>query len=258
MRSLRPAAPQQPEDLSIQVVNADGSGLRVLQPLPANAAPLAKNPTLIGEPAWSPDGQQLLYTVTQGWEYAECDYGPRRDAQVVRPVSGGEPAAIAAVGRADGMSWSPDGRRVVILPGLTGDEEWGVVADVRTHSRTQLSPRSSYFGAPVWTRLGIYALAPNKSQSAAHLILEDPDPSSPAREIAKVTGDWPSATVAGAPVDGRYVALIEYRGGELRPHLRVYASEGQLVIDRDLRPAGFGSVEAVYVATPRSVSKPGG
>ena len=113
--------------LTLMIVRADGSGLRLL----ANDAALAP------QPRWSPDGQQLAYGGCGGFCVSGLVIGPRKSF-----VSREETV---------GVDWSPDGTRIV----FGGTAALNVV-NVQTNARTTITLPSAAGGAwrPAWSRDG--------------------------------------------------------------------------------------------------------
>lgn len=76
----------------LQVMNADGSGLRTL----------AANLQVKGAPAWSPDGKSILVAAGQG-----------QDTRLFKVPVDGAPAVPVAADYSRDAAWSPDGRFLV-------------------------------------------------------------------------------------------------------------------------------------------------
>ena len=90
-------------------------------------------------PAYSPDGTQVAFV---------SDRGGRRSIWVVS-ADGGTPRAITSVDVLDGISWSPDGKRLVYAAPGTELPQIEIV-DVSSGKVTRL-PTSKAASSPVWS-----------------------------------------------------------------------------------------------------------
>jgi Tol biopolymer transport system component len=127
----------------IYVVNADGSGLRLL-----TAGPLADNSGIFGEmdPAWSPDGARLAFV--RGGDL----YAVQADGSGLTRLMQCPPGGCA------GPAWSPDGRRLALAQwtDVAGDavadgqlDLWVVQADGSGPRRLTTTPGNE--GRPAWS-----------------------------------------------------------------------------------------------------------
>jgi len=92
----------------IYIVKADGTGLKQL----------TNGPGHDGQPWWSPDGKQILYTV-----YPEGS-GDSRDATmwVMNADGSGKRRLTKAAVRGAAMGWSPDGKQILFLRPMAEEE----------------------------------------------------------------------------------------------------------------------------------------
>jgi Tol biopolymer transport system component len=116
-------------------MNADGSDQRTLV---SSATRLELNP------AWSPDGTAIAFVESQSlYEFGEL-WLVRRDGSGRRKLSG-------VVPRPTGISWSPDGRLVVVAgkSGVNGFDLF--IVDVQTGVSRQLGLGLPDVAAPAWS-----------------------------------------------------------------------------------------------------------
>ena len=97
---------------AIVVAQADGSGERVLR-----RVGLDGQPDVMGQPAWSPDGAQILYT-----RYTTDRRHNFRPSLHVMDAATGDSRPLAG-DAADG-AWSPDGRRIAFSGVRDGNGKW--------------------------------------------------------------------------------------------------------------------------------------
>lgn len=97
--------PSENVTFTINVVNADGTGLRRVTPVPSGA---------LGRPSWSPDGRWIAYSTGQDGEATihVINLDDSRDAQLTQPSLSAESPA-----------WSPDGSRIA-FSALPGGRPW--------------------------------------------------------------------------------------------------------------------------------------
>lgn len=91
---------QEDVETSLNVLNADGSGERVLR-----REPPAETPVFLTAPAWSPDGERIAFT--------RITYGEEPEAAVYVMDADGRHARML-VDEAVEPDWSPDGRRIAV------------------------------------------------------------------------------------------------------------------------------------------------
>ncbi len=115
------------------LVKPDGTELRAV----SGSAPTGNE----REPAWSPDGQRLVFVGRLGEE---------RSRIWSVPVAGGEPVALTDGKSADDMpAWSPDGKHLVFVSERTGDAELFLMRADGT-GQTQLTKSPGADWLPRW------------------------------------------------------------------------------------------------------------
>ena len=106
--TIGPDFPSSLPDLSVYVVNADGTGMRRVTTAPAGASDT--------EPRFSPDGTQLLFTRFRGPvnDVRGERVGKDMSAVFVVNLDGSGERRVTGWGLKTGQAdWSPDGRRIV-------------------------------------------------------------------------------------------------------------------------------------------------
>ena len=97
--------------------------------------------------AWSPDGQQLLFTSD-------------RDGTVTIyaiSVQGGEPRALTELESANGRpDWSPDGRKIAFMSDRDEGDVEIYVMDADGGNTTRLTDSPGFDGFPAWSPDGDY------------------------------------------------------------------------------------------------------
>ena len=201
----------------VELVNADGSGRRLLGPAGA-----------LGPQAWSPDGTRLVVTDDQGLRAIDA--------------ATGESTALAE-GFAGDASWSPDGRSVAYF-GETGlrvvEVETGVVRDLAGGMSSQgEAPAWSPDGALVAFRaaeisgedvaVGVWLVRTDGSE--LRLLADgasDPHWSPDAAHLAYVVGDSPRVVVARA--DGSAPAVLPLLTGADHAYAPTWTADGTALI----------------------------
>ena len=137
---------------SLVVTGADGAGQRTLARAPARTF------TILGTPAWSPDGGTVLYTLT--WLDEQAYY---RSELYAVPSAGGTPRRIARHAR--DPAWSPDGRRIAFVSERDrngercGSDQCSYAGELYVMNadgsgRARLTNGSGDEGAPSWSADG--------------------------------------------------------------------------------------------------------
>ena len=144
------------------------------------------------EPSWSPDGDTILYHSRSGFS--------------IVPAGGGDSVLLRSDDGNMGASWSPDGRRIAFVHGLTANSSLGFHSTMYTMASDGSSLRRRLGHAcnprtPVW------------SSSGRHLVFACDDGifdmrsgGGPLEQVVfEDFGDWP-VSVAVSP-DGRRIAF---------------------------------------------------
>jgi Tol biopolymer transport system component len=133
----------------IYVAPADGSAGK-----PVN---VTKDPALDTDPAWSPDGRQLVYSSDKDSEHLQL---------WIRDMHSGQSRKVTSLTtQPQGASWSPDGTRIVFFD---VDGMWRVaqmsVLDVATGAVTKIHDSLPQPGTPTWSpdgkRIALASVAP--------------------------------------------------------------------------------------------------
>jgi Tol biopolymer transport system component len=141
---------------ALQTVDPSGGSVRSL---PAARLPDGLGPSPFYSPSWSPDGDQLAYTVVAGEKNGALSSGLRPRIALVS-VDGSRPTLIAGGGF--GPVFAPDGQTIAFArqPGdLNGDDQGGMgvssksttiwIADLASGRLRQLTPwRNGFDNAP--------------------------------------------------------------------------------------------------------------
>ncbi len=173
----------------INVVNADGSGAKVLIPHRAFEE----------SPRWSPDGKALLFVSTRDGN--QEIYRADADGTNVKRLT-------SEVAADNCPSWSPDGRRVAFASGRSGNLEIHVMnADGSEVRRLTNHPRMDYW--PVWSPDGKRIAFTSNRDGNYEIYLMNADGSG-ARNLTRHRA---KDNYAAWSPDGKRLAFISNRGG---------------------------------------------
>jgi Tol biopolymer transport system component len=216
-----------PEDQtpSIWTMAADGTDRRVL---------VDAGPDWAWIPAWSPDGEWVLYTKSpiasvvgggagagaQPLPAANAPPGqlgppaaaPRSELWLVRP-DGTDPHKASANSDASAGSWSPDGRQIVYV-GIgadgSGDLHVASVGDVGLTDDRVLLDGPANDWSPAWSpRSGVIAFVSNRAGND-DIWLVNADGSGLRQLTTDAAGDWVPAWAS----DGSRIAFVSDRSGD--------------------------------------------
>jgi Tol biopolymer transport system component len=214
-RDFDSAVPRQVLGLVRPVISPDGTRIAFaavgdIYVMPVGGAPvnLTKDRALDTDPAWSPDGTQLVYSSDRNSEHLQLWIRDMRTGQSRQ--------ATHLTTQPQGATWSPDGRRIAFFD-VTG--MWRVaqisVLDVATGTVTKVHDTLAQPGIPTWSpdgkRLALAEVAPmsRRFREGTNQILTFPTtevtnptpPTSPAFPIAP-TDRW-IAPVPTLSIDSR-------------------------------------------------------
>ncbi len=203
------SARDDPENLQLYIMNADGSDQRPLLPF---------EPSDNWSPAWSPDGKKIAYQSNRDRSFEI--YVVNVDGTGRTRLTGADPGEGGEVRPNNSMpNWSPDGRRIVFVSDRDGNHEIYVMnADgsnqrrLTDHPADDIRPRWSpdgkfiLFESDRYGRRGIYRIpAPG----------ENPQPLREAEKLTDARGDYVAPNWAW---DGEAIVLsanIEDRDWEI-------------------------------------------
>ncbi len=135
--------------LDLWLMDADGSNReRIVDFEPEGGAVYSGG---LGSPIWSPDGSQILLTVS-----VQQEDGVWNQSLRVVDLTG---RTLYEIPNAVGGSWSPDGERLAILQDFTekGDgvlEATPAVVDLESGDRTIIGPPGTHLQGPMWLANG--------------------------------------------------------------------------------------------------------
>ncbi len=182
-----------PENLQLYVMNADGSDQRRLLP--------TVTPWDNWSPAWSPDGQYIAFQSNRNVQTTGFDlYVVRADGTDERPL-------VVAPGNQYHVSWSPDGKRIVYVSDADGDGEiW--VANADGSDPVQLTDNYAEEAWPRWSPDGRWILFQSTRDGFWRLYIMRPDGSDV--QSVSVPGLGQDEMGAWSP-DGQFIAYTSNR-----------------------------------------------
>ncbi len=172
---------------------------------PVNIEDLARF-KLVGEPAVSPDGQTVAFTVTE----VDLDDDSYRSAIWTVPVAGGEPRRLTMGLRRDTNSrWSPDGSRLLFLADRDTETPQLWVIPIDGGEARRLTNRDQAVSEPVW--------APDGRQIAfiSKVAPEETNPDSDVKVITDVRYKFDGEGFLGGK--WRHLFLIDVRDDGAEP-----------------------------------------
>jgi Tol biopolymer transport system component len=191
--SGEPNAPGRVVPASVYVVNADGSGSRIL-----TNRPLAFD----AHPAWSPDGARIAFESTV--EGKRAIWVMQADGQGLRRLTELTGAAVETA-----PAWSPRGDRIAYASDRDGNSEIYVVGADGSGSR-RLTDNPATDGVPSWSPDGTRIAFVSDRDGEPGIWAMAADGSAPARLVPGAAD--PGSKPAWTP-DGRAVAFASDRDG---------------------------------------------
>jgi Tol biopolymer transport system component len=218
----RPTDPAAPYKLELAVINADGSGLRILTHGPWSR----DDGGYRAVPVWSPDGRKLVFSKRVERPGRPCKpVGRCNDEIYVINVDGTGLRRLTRNAVPEGHPvWSPDGQRIAFVRWRAGPA-WNIYvmnADGSGQRRLTQTPRRP--GEPAWSPEGekIAFSAPAGRLGAADVFVINADGSG----LQNVTTtETTSFDLAWSP-DGRQIAYVEIHLPELGSPLYVVNADG--------------------------------
>jgi Tol biopolymer transport system component len=163
-RDFTSTTPRQVLGLVRPVISPDGKQIAFaavgdiyVMPVDGKPVNLTKDEALDTDPAWSPDGSQLVYSSDKDSEQLQL---------WIRDVRTGQSRKVTSLTtQPQGASWSPDGKRIVFFD---VDGMWRVaqmsVLDVATGTVTKIHESLAQPGTPTWSpdgkRIALAEVAP--------------------------------------------------------------------------------------------------
>ena len=159
-RDFTSTTPRQALGIVRPVISPDGKQIAFaavgdiyVMPIDGKPVNVTKDPALDTDPAWSPDGSQLVYSSDKDSDHLQL---------WIRDMKGGQSRKVTSLTtQPQGATWSPDGKRIVFF---NVDGMWRVaqmsVLDVASGTVTKIHDSLAQPGTPTWSPDGkVIALA---------------------------------------------------------------------------------------------------
>ena len=223
-------------NFDIWSMKADGSDLRQL----------TTAPELDVEPAWAPDGQQIVFVSGRD--------DPNKPAIYVMDADGGNQRLLVKVEGAlcNGPVWSPDGTRIAFFSSLGG--HYGLhLVNADGSNLTSLTPDENNNLRPTWSPDGqrlVFASDRDEGRNLYFLTVAD-------GAITRLTtGPYTDDTPRWSP-DGRTILFSSNRAGIVRGLFTVPAAGGEpkLLVtppQNDESPAWAGNGQFIVFSSSRT------
>jgi Tol biopolymer transport system component len=163
-RDFTSTTPRQALGIVRPVISPDGKQIAFgavgdiyVMPVAGRPVNLSKDEALDTDPAWSPDGSQLVYSSDKDSEHLQL---------WIRDMKSGQSRKVTSLTtQPQGATWSPDGKRIVFF---NVDGMWRVaqlsVLDVATGAVTKIHDSLAQPGTPTWSpdgkRIALAEVAP--------------------------------------------------------------------------------------------------